>query len=102
MLNLIMNGIEAMNTVTDRPRELVINTKKDATGRVVVGVRDSGVGLEPESTARIFQAFYTTKPGGMGMGLSISRSIIEAHGGEVSATANGGPGATFQFALPSL
>jgi PAS domain S-box-containing protein len=100
VLNLVVNGIEAMSKIEDRPRELVIKTQKDETGKVLVSVQDSGIGLDVENMERIFRAFYTTKPQGMGMGLSISRSIIEAHGGELSAAANGGRGATFQFTLP--
>jgi PAS domain S-box-containing protein len=101
ILNLMMNGIEAMKTVTDRPRELLIRSRLHGPGKVVVAVRDSGIGLDALRMERLFKAFYTTKPEGMGMGLSISRSIIEAHGGELSATANSGPGATFQFTLPA-
>jgi signal transduction histidine kinase len=99
ILNLIINAIEAMSGVSDRPRELRLGAQKDASQRVLVTVRDSGPGLDPESVNHIFTAFHTTKPQGMGMGLAISRSIIEAHGGRLWATANDGLGATFQFTL---
>ena len=100
LLNLIMNGMEAMSAVADRPRELVIATWKDQVDKIRVTVKDFGVGLEPPSVERVFEAFYTTKPQGIGIGLSISRSIIEAHNGRLWATRNDGPGATFQFTLP--
>jgi signal transduction histidine kinase len=100
VLNLIVNAIEAMSGVGERSRELLIGTRKDASSGVVVTVQDSGPGLNPESVDRLFDAFYTTKPGGMGMGLSICRSIIEAHGGQIWASRTSGPGATIQFALP--
>lgn len=99
VLNLVLNGLEAMGTVTDRPRELVVETKREDAEHVRVAVRDVGVGLDPESIHRLFDAFYTTKSGGMGMGLSISRSIIENHGGRLWAVANEGPGATFLFTV---
>ncbi|WP_205927114.1 sensor histidine kinase [Rhizobium sp. P32RR-XVIII] len=100
ILNFIINAIEAMSEVTERPRELAIDSGKDASTGVLVTVRDSGPGLEPESFDHLFDAFYTTKPGGMGMGLSICRSIIEAHGGQVQA-ANVPQGAVFQFSVPT-
>jgi signal transduction histidine kinase len=99
VLNLIMNAIEAMSAIGDRPRELVIRTQSGEVDQVRVAVQDSGIGLDPRSMGRIFDAFYTTKSQGMGMGLAISRSIIEAHGGRLWAVANDGPGATFQFTL---
>jgi PAS domain S-box-containing protein len=99
VLNLIMNGIEAMSSVQDRPRELVIRTQEGEDDQVVVIVQDSGTGLDPKTREQIFDAFYTTKGEGMGMGLSISRSIVQDHGGRLWATANEGPGATFQFTL---
>ena len=102
VLNLILNGIEAMSAVADRARELTLATQEDQLGGVHVSVQDSGVGLEPQNLERIFDAFYTTKPDGMGMGLSISRSIIEAHDGRLWATANAGPGTTFHFILPCV
>ena len=98
-LNLVLNGIEAMKAVSDRPRLLLIRSKPHESGEVLVAVEDSGIGLDPESMERLFEPFYTTKPEGMGMGLSISRSIIEAHGGRLLARPNDGPGATFQFTL---
>jgi PAS domain S-box-containing protein len=100
ILNLVINGLEAMAAVTERPRELLIRSHQHEGDQVRVAVRDAGIGLDPQQMARLFDAFFTTKPGGMGMGLSISRSIIEAHGGRLWATPNDGPGATFQFTLP--
>jgi len=100
IINLLMNGIEAMQSVTDQPRELVIRSRPDETQGMLVSVRDCGVGLSCDEADRLFKAFFTTKSGGMGMGLSICRSIVEAHGGRISASRNGGPGATFQFVLP--
>ena len=100
IINLVVNGIEAMQSVTDRPRELVIRSQPDETGRVLVTVTDSGVGISAENADRLFNAFFTTKSSGMGMGLSICRSIVEAHGGRLWATANVPHGATFQFTLP--
>jgi signal transduction histidine kinase len=99
VLNLIMNAIEAMSAIGDRPRELVIGTQSGEVDEVRVTVQDSGIGLDAQSMGRIFDAFYTTKPQGMGMGLAISRSIVEAHGGRLWAVANDGPGAMFQFTL---
>jgi len=100
VLNLVLNGIEAMSDVQDRPREMVIQAQGDAD-RVRVTVRDSGIGLDPPAMERIFDALYTTKPGGLGMGLSISRTIVENHGGRLSVVAQDGPGATFDFTLPA-
>ena len=100
MLNLILNALEAMSGSSAAARELVIKTGQDGSGGVLVAVEDSGPGLQPESLDRLFDAFYTTKPGGLGMGLSICRSIIEAHGGRLWATSNLPQGAVFQFALP--
>ena len=99
VLNLIMNGIEAMSAVGDRPRELIISTQSGEIDQVHVTVQDSGIGLDPKSMERIFDAFYTTKSEGMGMGLAISRSIVENHDGRLWAMPNDGPGATFQFTL---
>jgi PAS domain S-box-containing protein len=99
VLNLIMNGIEAMNAVEDRPRELIINTQSGDMDQVCVVVQDSGIGLDPKNMERIFDAFYTSKSGGLGMGLAISRSIVENHGGRLWASPNDGPGATFRFTL---
>jgi C4-dicarboxylate-specific signal transduction histidine kinase len=99
LMNLILNGIEAVSTVEDRQRDLVIRTRRSEGGEVLVAVQDSGIGFDPMSAERIFNAFHTTKPGGLGMGLSISRSIVESHGGRLWAVLNDGPGATFQFTL---
>jgi len=100
MLNLILNAVEAMSGSTDTARKLLIRTEQDGSGVVLVAVEDSGPGLNPDGLDQLFDPFYTTKPGGMGMGLSICRSIIEAHGGRVWAVANTSQGATFQFTLP--
>jgi PAS domain S-box-containing protein len=99
ILNLIMNAIEAMSEVSDDSRELMIGSNVDAPGGVTVTVRDSGPGLKPECIDHLFDPFYTTKPTGMGMGLSICRSIVEAHSGRLWATANAPRGASFQFSL---
>ena len=99
VLNLLLNGLDAMHAVAGRPRELVIRTQREATDRVRVAVQDSGSGIDPQLADRIFEAFYTTKRGGMGMGLSISRSIVEQHGGRLWAVPNDGPGTTFQFTV---
>ena len=100
MINLVMNASEAMQSVTDRSRELVIRSCQDETQQVLVSVTDCGVGISAENADRLFNAFFTTKSSGMGMGLSICRSIIEAHGGRLWATPNVPFGATFQFTLP--
>jgi signal transduction histidine kinase len=101
ILNLLINGIEAMNAVEDRPRELQIQSRRHGVGGALVAVRDVGIGLDPQQAERIFDSFYTTKPKGMGLGLSISRSIIEVHGGRLWAVLNTGYGTTFQFTLPA-
>jgi PAS domain S-box-containing protein len=100
IINLVMNSIEAMQPVTDRPRELWIRTHRNEAHQVLVTVEDRGVGISAENADRLFDAFFTTKSSGMGMGLSICRSIIEQHGGRMSVTNNAGPGATLQFSLP--
>jgi signal transduction histidine kinase len=100
ILNLIINAVEAMSDMSEGSRELVISSAKDASGGVVVAVQDSGPGLNPEGFDRIFDAFYTTKTGGMGMGLSVCRSIVEQHGGFMWASRKPGPGAIIQFTLP--
>jgi PAS domain S-box-containing protein len=101
ILNLIMNGSDAIASVADGSRELVVISHKSGTDRVLVAVRDCGAGVDPQNIDRMFDAFFTTKPTGMGMGLSISRSIIEAHGGRIWAARNGGAGLTVQFTLPT-
>ena len=98
--NLVNNAVQAMSTVDTRPRELLVRTQGDGGGRALVTFQDSGAGLEPAKEDRIFEAFYTTKSDGMGMGLWISRSIIENHGGRLWAAPNDGPGATLLFTLP--
>jgi signal transduction histidine kinase len=100
ILNLLLNASDAMSSVDDRPRQLVIRTERDEEDRVRLSVRDTGMGFEPQGVDRLFEAFYTTKSGGMGIGLSVSRSIIESHKGRLWATPNDGPGATFSFSVP--
>jgi PAS domain S-box-containing protein len=102
MLNLILNAVEAMSGSDEGSRELLISTEEDGANGVRIAVRDWGPGLKPESVDRLFDPFYTTKPDGMGMGLSICRSIIEAHGGRLWAAINVPQGAIFQFTLPQL
>jgi PAS domain S-box-containing protein len=99
LINLIMNSIDAMRTLTNRPRELIIKSAKNQDG-VLVQVQDSGSGLDPEQVGQVFEPFFTTKPEGVGMGLSISRSIVESHGGRLWAE-SGSKGALFQFTLPT-
>ena len=99
MLNLIMNAIDAMLAIKDRPRTLLIKSARDGEG-VLVEVQDSGRGLDPNQASRIFDSFFTTKPDGIGLGLSISRSIVEAHGGHLQAVPGPSHGAIFQFVLP--
>jgi PAS domain S-box-containing protein len=101
VLNLVLNGIEAMGSVGGRARQLVIATRNLDPDQVQVTVDDAGTGIDPSALGKIFDPFYTTKPGGMGMGLSISRSIVEAHGGRLWATAKDGPGTLFHFTLPT-
>lgn len=101
IINLVMNGVEAMQPIADRPHELVVRSGRDGAQHVVVDVADSGTGISADNAERLFNAFFTTKTGGMGIGLSICRSIIEAHGGRLSAANNAGPGASFRFTLPS-
>jgi hypothetical protein len=100
ILNLLTNASDAMSTVNDRPRELVVRTERDEGDRIRLSVKDAGVGFTPQAADKLFEAFYTTKNDGMGIGLSISRSIIEAHHGRLWAMENNGPGATFAFAIP--
>jgi C4-dicarboxylate-specific signal transduction histidine kinase len=99
VINLMMNGVQAMEPVTDRPRRLVVRSFAQAE-EVLVSVQDSGIGIDPENMGRLFNAFFTTRTNGMGMGLSIGRSIIESYGGRIWASSNDGAGTTFQFALP--
>jgi len=100
ILNLIMNAMEAMHAVSDRARILRIRTEEQSSGSIIVRVQDSGLGIDPQHSSRMFEAFYTTKVQGIGMGLTISRSIVEAHGGRLWAIANDGTGSTFCFTLP--
>jgi PAS domain S-box-containing protein len=100
ILNLLRNALEAMSSIDDRPRHLVIRTEREEDDRVRLSVRDAGVGFKPQDEDRLFDAFYTTKSGGMGIGLSVSRSIIESHHGRLWTTPNDGPGVTFSFSIP--
>jgi C4-dicarboxylate-specific signal transduction histidine kinase len=100
LLNLILNAVEAMGAVDAEARKLSVGTEQTQTNGVLVAVRDSGLGIDPENLERVFEAFYSTKPGGIGMGLSICRSIIDAHGGQLWAHANKPRGTVFQFTLP--
>jgi len=100
VLNLLRNASDAMSAVDDRPRHMVITTEREEGDRVRLTVQDGGVGLDPQAMDRLFEAFYTTKNDGMGMGLSVSRSIIERHHGRLWAAPNDGPGATFSFSIP--
>jgi C4-dicarboxylate-specific signal transduction histidine kinase len=99
ILNLLLNAMDAMRAINDRPKILRLRTEQ-SSGNIVILVQDSGPGLDPEQWSRIFEAFYTTKVDGIGMGLTISRSIVEAHGGRLWAVANDGPGSSFHFTLP--
>ncbi len=101
IINLLINSIQAMQTVTERPRELVIRSRRDEADQILVAVKDCGVGISAEHADRLFNAFFTTKSSGLGIGLRICRSIIEAHGGRLWLSGNAGPGATFQFTLPA-
>src|SRR4029453_253033 len=101
ILNLVRNASDAMSTIEDRPRELVIRTAKEEGDRVRLSVKDDGIGIQSQAEDRLFQAFHTTKSDGMGIGLSISRSIIAAHQGRLWAEPNAGPGATFSFSIPT-
>jgi PAS domain S-box-containing protein len=100
VLNFLRNAADAMITIDDRPREVIVRTESVGDDQVRLSVKDSGIGLAPENTGRIFESFYTTKTDGMGIGLSVSRSIIEAHQGQIWATPNDGPGCTFSFSIP--
>ena len=101
LLNLVMNAIEAMSGVGVGPRALWVSSEPVAATEVVIAVHDSGPGFDPQSLDRLFDAFYTTKPHGLGLGLAISRRIIEAHGGRLWATANAPQGAVLQFTVPT-
>jgi C4-dicarboxylate-specific signal transduction histidine kinase len=100
VFNLLLNAADAMSEIDDRPRVLVVSTTRDEGDRVGVTVRDVGVGLDPQNTDKVFDAFYTTKRGGMGIGLSVSRSIVERHHGRLWVERNDGPGATFRLSIP--
>ena len=100
IVNLLLNASDAMSGVEDRPRQLFVRTEREGENHVRLAVQDSGVGLDPQSLDKLFEAFYTTKAGGMGIGLSVSRSIIEGHDGHLWAVPNDGPGATFAFSIP--
>jgi hypothetical protein len=100
ILNLILNAVEAMSSVSDGTRELAISTEQSQEDRVLVTLRDSGPGIDPDHLERVFETFYTTKSSGVGMGLSICRSIINAHGGRLWAEANRPKGMIFRFTLP--
>jgi signal transduction histidine kinase len=101
LLNLVRNSMEAMRAVVDRPRALHVQTQRHALGGVLVSVKDSGIGLRAEEIEKMFEPFFSTKPGGMGMGLRISRTIVEAHGGQLWAIPHDEHGATFLFTLPT-
>jgi signal transduction histidine kinase len=98
IFNLLLNGIEAMEAVADRPKRLIIRLKVQSSNAILVEIRDSGTGVA--DSTKVFEAFYTTKEKGMGMGLSICRSIVEAHGGQLGISPSQGPGTTFFFTLP--
>jgi signal transduction histidine kinase len=101
LLNLIMNGVEAMRGVTERARELTVSSMLAEPGSVLVAVEDTGTGLDPAVAERMFQPFFTTKPDGLGMGLSICRSIVEAHGGRLWVSPHAPHGAEVRFTVPS-
>jgi signal transduction histidine kinase len=100
ILNLLRNASDAMISVDDRPRQLLVRTERENGDRVRVMVRDTGIGVDRQSMDKLFDALYTTKTGGMGIGLSVSRSIVERHHGRLWAEPNDGPGATFSFSIP--
>ena len=99
ILNLVRNASDAMSGVDDRPKQLLIRTEPDEGGQVRLSVQDAGVGFDPQVMDRLFDSFYTTKNDGMGIGLSVSRSIIASHHGRLWATLHEGPGATFSFSI---
>jgi C4-dicarboxylate-specific signal transduction histidine kinase len=100
IMNLVRNASDAMSSVDARPRELRIRTERDENDHVRLTIQDAGTGFDPQVVNRLFEAFYTTKRDGMGIGLSVSRSIVESHHGRLWAAMNEGPGATFSFSLP--
>ena len=100
VLNLLRNALDAMDTVDDRPRDLLIRTEREDDDRVRLSVKDAGVGFDPQTMDKLFEAFYSTKNDGMGVGLTVSRSIIENHQGRLWAVLNDGPGATFSVSVP--
>jgi signal transduction histidine kinase len=100
IMNLLRNGADAMSGIDDRPRQLLIRTEQDEEDHVRLSVQDTGVGFGTDGTERLFEAFHTTKIDGMGIGLSVSRSIIERHNGRLWGLANDGPGVTFSFSIP--
>jgi signal transduction histidine kinase len=102
LVNLILNAIEAMSVKKDGAREVVLTSQRQGINEIVIAVHDSGKGVAPQDMDQLFRPFFTTKAGGIGMGLAISRSIIEAQGGRLWATSNEAIGATFQFSLPAL
>ena len=101
LVNLILNARDAIADVAETPLELTVGSRREASGGVLVEVKDRGRGIDPAQAERIFEAFFSTKPAGLGMGLSVSRSIIEMHGGTIWATPNEGPGTTMRFTLPA-
>lgn len=102
IMNLLRNAIDAMREIEDRPRQLLIQTEKDGDSNIRLTVQDAGIGFAPDAADRMFDSFYSTKSGGMGIGLAISRSIIESHRGKIWATLNDGPGSTFAFSIPCV
>ena len=101
VVNLVMNGLQAMEAADDRTAPVVVRTNRHDAGRLSLAVEDFGVGVDPEKLDRLFSPFYTTKPNGMGMGLSICRAIVDVHGGELRAARNAGPGMTFEVTIPA-
>lgn len=99
---MVLNGIEAMAEIEGRPRRLLVRTAPKSENMLTLSVMDAGVGIAADTADKMFEPFFTTKPNGMGIGLSISRTIIGNHGGRMWAVKNDGPGATFAFSLPSL
>jgi len=102
IMNLLQNALDAMNNMQNRSRQLLVQTKRDDADHVRLTVQDSGIGLDMQAVSRLFDAFYTSKHDGMGIGLSVSRSIIENHGGRIWAEPNDGSGATFSFSIPCI